>query len=247
MWQKKWVMGNWKMNGSLASNQALLAEMLALNIPAAVQVGIAAPVVYIHGVATQTQNSSLMVGAQDVSVFANDGAFTGEVSARMLADVGAGFVLVGHSERRQYFQENDECLLGKMNNAHAVGMVPVLCVGESLAERQAGEEEAVIAKQLQLLKDYQGLSHVAVAYEPVWAIGTGEVASVEQIHHMHAFIRQQILSLCGEGVTIRLLYGGSVNAKNANEILAIEHVHGALVGGASLQCAGFSQIIQDAQ
>lgn len=247
MWQKKWVMGNWKMNGRLASNHALLKELLLVDIPATVAVGIAMPTPYIAFASEQVKGSSLLIGSEDISHFAKEGAFTGEVNGNMLADVGASFVLVGHSERRQYFQESDACLIEKMNNAHAAGLIPILCIGESLAERKSGLANDVIAKQLQMLKHYVGADHVAVAYEPVWAIGTGEVASVEQIRDMHAFIRAQILSLLNVDVTIRLLYGGSVNAKNAADIFDIEHVHGALVGGASLECAGFSQIIQDAQ
>lgn len=247
MWQKKWVMGNWKMNGSIANNSALLNDLLAENIPENVYVGLAVPSVYIQPTAAILENSAIQCGAEDVSMFAQDGAYTGEVSARMLSDVGAQFVLVGHSERRQYFKESNECLLNKMNHAHQANLIPILCIGESLAERQSGQEQSIIAAQLQLLKEYQGSKQIAVAYEPVWAIGTGEVASTEQIRHMHAFIKEQILSLIGEDVTIRILYGGSVNANNAAQILKIEHVHGALVGGASLQCAGFSQIIQDAQ
>ena len=247
MWQQKWVIGNWKMNGSNAANRTLLQELLQPVNAAAAQVycGIAAPNVYLAGMKESAANTALAVGAEDVSRFAVNGAFTGEVSAQMLADVGAQFVLVGHSERRQYFQEDNTILLEKMQNSIAAGLLPILCVGETLAERDAGQKEQVVAAQLSLLAEAD-LSEVAVAYEPVWAIGTGKVPVTEQIAAMHELIYRQILSLCGKDVKIRVLYGGSVNAGNAAEILAVSHVDGALVGGASLQADSFAAIIQAA-
>ncbi|WP_370580451.1 triose-phosphate isomerase [Snodgrassella alvi] len=247
MWQQKWVIGNWKMNGSNAANRTLLQGLFQPVNAAAAQVycGIAAPNVYLAGIREFAANTALAVGAEDVSRFAVNGAFTGEVSAQMLADVGAQFVLVGHSERRQYFQEDNPILLEKMQNSIAAGLLPILCVGETLAEREAGQEEQVVAAQLSLLAEAD-LSEVAVAYEPVWAIGTGKVPVTEQIAAMHELIYRQILSLCGKDVKIRVLYGGSVNAGNAAEILAVSHVDGALVGGASLQADSFAAIIQAA-
>lgn len=245
MWSQKWVLGNWKMNGRHARNQALLAEWLPQADAEGVRVGVAVPGVYLAATAAAV-GPAVWAGAQDVSRFDADGAFTGETSAAMLADVGARFVLVGHSERRQYFGESNAVLADKLRHSLAAGLVPVLCVGETLAERDAGEAEAVVARQLAVLQDWTGAG-VAVAYEPVWAIGTGRVADGAQIAAMHAFIYEQILSLCGGGARIRVLYGGSVNAANAADILAIPKVDGALVGGASLQAGPFTAIIQAAR
>ncbi|PIT54008.1 triose-phosphate isomerase [Snodgrassella alvi] len=247
MWQHKWVIGNWKMNGSNATNQELLQALLKPMDAAVAHVycGVAVPNVYLAAASAFAADTALAVGAEDVSRFAANGAFTGEVNARMLADVGAQFVLIGHSERRQYFQEDNEELLAKVQNSVAAGVLPILCVGETLAEREAGQEQQVVSAQLALLAQL-GLKEVVVAYEPVWAIGTGKVPDVAQIADMHELIYQQILSLCGEDVKIRVLYGGSVNASNAAEILAVSHVDGALVGGASLQADSFTAIIQAA-
>ena len=245
MWQQKWVMGNWKMNGRQAANAALLSALRALPASDAL-VGVAVPAVYITQAATALADSAVWVGAQDVSGFGDNGAYTGEISAAMLADAGAQFVLLGHSERRQYFGEDNVLLQTKWQHAVAAGLVPILCVGETLMQREAGEAEAVVAEQLSLLAALKA-DTVAVAYEPVWAIGTGQVATVAQIGDMHGFIYRQILSLCGEGAKIRVLYGGSVNAENAAAILAVPGVDGALVGGASLQAAAFATIIDAAQ
>lgn len=247
MWQQKWVIGNWKMNGSNATNRLLLQALLKPVDAVATRVycGVAVPNVYLAAVCEFAAGTALAVGAEDVSRFAANGAFTGEVNAQMLADVGARFVLIGHSERRQYFQESNDELLAKLQNSVAAGVLPILCVGETLVEREAGQEQQVVSAQLSLLAQL-GLKEVVVAYEPVWAIGTGKVPAVAQIEAMHELIYQQILSLCGEDVKIRVLYGGSVNASNAAEILAVSHVDGALVGGASLQADSFTAIIQAA-
>ena len=164
----------------------------------------------------------------------------------MMRDVGVDIVLIGHSERSLYFGEKIEVQRQKMENVLNVGLIPLLCVGESLDERESGREQEVIAHQLSILA---GLAthNIAVAYEPVWAIGTGKVATVEQIAAMHDFIYKQILSLCGEDVRIRVLYGGSVNANNAADIFAVPHVDGALVGGASLNYESFATIIEAAE
>ena len=247
IWQQKWVIGNWKMNGSLETNQQLLQALQTSVSAMAEQVfcGVAVPNVYIVSSCQLLNSFALAVGAEDVSRFAEYGAYTGEVNAQMLADVGARFALVGHSERRQYFQENNSILLAKLHNCLATKILPVLCVGETLAQREAGQEKEIVKAQLALLSELS-LSEVVVAYEPVWAIGTGKIPTTTQIADMHQLIYQQILSLCGEGVKIRVLYGGSVNTKNAAEILAVPHVDGALVGGASLQADSFAAIIQAA-
>lgn len=245
MWQQKWVMGNWKMNGRMAQNNTLLASLQTLDV-AGVTVGIAVPAFYLHTASQSLASSAWLVGGQDVSQFGTDGAYTGECSAAMLADVGADFVLLGHSERRQYFAEDALMLQAKIAHALAAGITPILCVGETLAQRQKEEAQMVVAKQLAVLAGMR-LSTVAVAYEPVWAIGTGQVATVAQIAHMHEFIYQQILFLCTKDVKIRVLYGGSVNAENAADILAVPKVDGALVGGASLKADAFAAIIHAAQ
>ena len=245
IWHKQWIFGNWKMNGNLADNVVLLQQLAKINHDHAL-VGIATPFPYLLQAVDLLKNSQIIVGSQDCSSFSEKGAYTGEVSATMVKDCGAKFVLIGHSERRTYFNEQNQILRKKIDNALACDLIPILCVGETLEQRQAGQETAVVAEQLAVL---QGLSvnHIAVAYEPVWAIGTGEVATATQIEHMHAFIHREILSILGENVTIRTLYGGSVNANNAADILSIDKVNGALVGGASLKADAFSAIIANAQ
>ena len=243
-WQQPWIIGNWKMNGRRSSTAAFAQAWAAQRLPENVSTGIAVPLPYLLDL--KQAAPALPVGAQDVSRFDKDGAFTGETSAVMLADLGAQFVLLGHSERRQYFGENNETLSAKLDNALAAGLIPILCVGETLAQRQTAQEQAVVANQLSVLRG-KAMPHIAVAYEPVWAIGTGQVASAEQIADMHAFIYNEILSLCGNDANIRVLYGGSVNDTNAAEIFSVPHVDGALVGGASLKYDAFTAIIQAAQ
>ena len=242
-WQQPWIIGNWKMNGRRSSTATFAQAWAAQRLPENVSTGIAAPLPYLLDL--KQAAPALPVGAQDVSHFDKDGAFTGETSAAMLADLGAQFVLLGHSERRQYFGENNETLSAKLNNALAAGLIPILCVGETLAQRQAAQEQAVVADQLSVLRG-KAMPHIAVAYEPVWAIGTGQVASAEQIADMHAFIYAELLSFTNKSANIRALYGGSVNAQNAQTILNLPNVDGALVGGASLQTDSFAAIVQAA-
>ena len=242
-WQQPWIIGNWKMNGRRSSTAAFAQAWAAQMLPENVSTGIAAPLPYLLDL--KQAAPALPVGAQDVSRFDKDGAFTGETSAVMLADLGAQFVLLGHSERRQYFGENNETLSAKLDNALAAGLIPILCVGETLSQRQAAQEQAVVAEQLSVLRG-KSMPHIAVAYEPVWAIGTGQVASAEQIADMHAFIYAELLSFTNKSANIRALYGGSVNAQNAQTILNLPNVDGALVGGASLQTDSFAAIVQAA-
>lgn len=246
MWQQKWVIGNWKMNGRNTHNETLLSALRTLPLSPSVLAGVAVPTVYLAQTVIQLAASAVRCGAQDVSRFSADGAYTGEVSAAMLADAGAHFALIGHSERRRYFAEDATALTDKIRCTQEAGLIPLLCVGETLAERQAGQAKAVVAAQLAVLPN-QSRSEVAIAYEPVWAIGTGQVATVAQIGDMHAFIYNQILSLYGNDVKIRVLYGGSVNAQNAAEILTVPYVDGALVGGAALQTESFAAIIEAAR
>ncbi|SCK08294.1 triose-phosphate isomerase [Vogesella sp. LIG4] len=244
--QAKLVLGNWKMNGRHAANVSLLQSMLDDADINREGVGIAAPYPYLAQLAAMFAGSKLAVAAQDVSRYALDGAFTGEVCASMLADMGCRYVLVGHSERRQYFGENDACLREKLQAAVAAGMVPVYCVGETLEEREAGRFAEVVGEQLKTLDAIAGQEYV-VAYEPVWAIGTGRVASIEQIDAAHQLILERVLQCHGASASIRVLYGGSVKADNADAILSLASVGGALVGGASLEIKGFGKICQSAK
>ncbi|MBW7566337.1 triose-phosphate isomerase [Chromobacterium subtsugae] len=242
----KLVIGNWKMNTRGDSAGRLAAELLADQDTNREGVGIAAPAVYLAALAAQLRGSHIALSAQDVSRYDADGAFTGEVSAAMLADVGCRYALVGHSERRQYFAEDNASLLKKMRHAIAAGLVPVLCVGETLEQREAGQYLEVVRGQLALLAEIGHGDEYVVAYEPVWAIGTGKVATLEQIAEIHAFIKNWCLQNAGGSAKIRVLYGGSVKAENAESILATENVDGALVGGASLDARSFRVICQAA-
>jgi triosephosphate isomerase len=244
--RKKFVAGNWKMHGSRSMAQALVRE-IASGKPDAVDVAVFPPFVYLAELAAQQQvESSLAVGAQDLSEHAGQGAYTGEVSAAMLVDVGACWVLVGHSERRQYHHESDELVARKFAAARAGGLTPILCIGETLQQREAGETHEVISRQLQAVLSINGIdsfSNAVIAYEPVWAIGTGRTASAEQVQQVHAFIRSQLEK---EDVTIsrltRLLYGGSVKPANAAELFAQADVDGGLIGGAALTASDFLAI-----
>ncbi|NDV11988.1 triose-phosphate isomerase [Crenobacter caeni] len=238
---EKLVIGNWKMNGRTGRNADLLRALKALPEVCREGVGVAPPAAYLGQLAAALEGTPLALCAQDVSRFAGDGAYTGEVSAAMLADLGVRYVLVGHSERRQYFGEDNAVLTDKLEACHQAGLIPVLCVGETLAEREAGAALAVIRAQLSVLEAYAGRSLV-VAYEPVWAIGTGKVAETGQIEEIHQEIKKWLLQ-CGRGAdNIRVLYGGSVKADNAEAIFSVPGVDGALVGGASLDAETFKSI-----
>ena len=247
IWQQKWVVGNWKMNGQLHDNNALVHKLRSLPAAERVCIGISPPTVYLlqaHNAVQIVLDNKIHVCAQDVSRFADKGAYTGEVSAEMLKDVGVDIVLIGHSERSLYFNEKNDVQRQKIENV--LRLIPLLCVGESLKEREDGREKEAVAYQLSVFKGLK-TQNFAVAYEPVWAIGTGKVATKEQIADMHQFIYNEILSLCGNDANIRILYGGSVNDKNAADIFSVPHVDGALVGGASLKYDSFTAIIHAAQ
>lgn len=240
---RPFIVGNWKMNGT----RAMLTEARAIDRGAArhpgVRVAIAPPFTLINAMVDAVQTA--IVGAQDCHAQPS-GAFTGDVSAAMLADAGAQFTIVGHSERRAMHGESDAVVKAKAEAALAAGLEVIVCVGETEAERDAGQAEAVVCGQLDAsLPRGDGLTpRVTVAYEPVWAIGTGRVPSVDDVAAMHGAIRQRLLSIYGEdGAGIRILYGGSVNAKNAEELLAVDEVGGALVGGASLTADNFLPIV----
>ena len=245
---RKLIAGNWKMNGSLAANEALLKAIVAGLADAACDVAVAVPAPYLAQVQALTAGSTVVVAAQDVSKH-EAGAYTGEVSAAMLRDFGARYALVGHSERRQYHGETDAVVAEKAQRALAAGITPIVCVGETLQEREAGQTEAVVKRQLAAVIHLNGhcISEVVVAYEPVWAIGTGRTASPEQAQAVHAVLRAQLAAASEHADRIRLLYGGSMNAANAAQLLAQPDIDGGLVGGASLKAQDFLQIIAAAQ
>ena len=243
--RRKIAAGNWKLNGNLVFADGLLG---ALDVPqgGGVEVLVFPPVPYIAGLASRFGGRGIGFGAQDVSEHAK-GAFTGEVAGPMLKEVGAGHVLVGHSERRQYHGETSEIVARKFVAAKAAGLVPVLCIGETLDEREVGLTEVRLAEQLDAVFDVAGpqaLDGAVVAYEPVWAIGTGKTASPAQAQEVHDFIRGQAAgrdaNIAG---SLPILYGGSVKANNAAELFAQPDVDGGLVGGASLLAGEFNGII----
>ena len=245
--KKKLIVGNWKMNGGLAANQALLTAIAAGLAGAQCDIAVAVPAPYLAQVRAQVSGSVISVAAQDVSAH-ESGAYTGEVSALMLKEFGVRYVLVGHSERRQYHHESDADVAQKAQRALAAGITPIVCVGETLQEREAGETETVVKRQLAAIIHLNGhcISEIIVAYEPVWAIGTGRTASPEQAQAVHAVLRTQLAAASEHADRIRLLYGGSMNAANAAQLLAQPDIDGGLVGGASLKAPDFLQIIHAA-
>ncbi|PVY92539.1 triosephosphate isomerase [Acidovorax sp. 99] len=246
--KKKLIAGNWKMNGSLAANEALLKALIAGAADVACDVAVAVPAPYLAQVQALTAGTAIAVAAQDVSSH-EAGAYTGEVSVAMLKDFGVRYALVGHSERRQYHGETDAIVAEKAQRALAAGVTPVVCVGETLQEREAGLTEAVVKRQLAAVIHLNGhcISEIVVAYEPVWAIGTGRTASPEQAQAVHAVLRTQLAAASEHADRIRLLYGGSMNAANAAQLLVQPDIDGGLVGGASLKAPDFLQIIAAAR
>ena len=241
---RKWIVGNWKMNGSLSANQDLLHAIHAGLSTASCQAAVCVPAPYLAQVQQQLLGSALWWGAQDVSAH-EQGAFTGEVSAAMLRDFGVRVAIVGHSERRQYHGETDALVATKAQRALAAGITPIVCVGETLAEREAGQTQAVVKRQLAAVIHTNGhcISEIVVAYEPVWAIGTGKTASPEQAQEVHALLRAQLAAATDHPERIPLLYGGSMNAANAASLLAQHDIDGGLIGGASLKAADFLSIV----
>ncbi|HEX5756657.1 MAG TPA: triose-phosphate isomerase [Arenimonas sp.] len=239
------VAGNWKLHGNRASARELLDAVCAAPRPAGVQLLVCPPLPYLAELVERYGPQGLAFGAQDVGVNAQ-GAFTGEVAAAMVSDIGARYTLVGHSERRQYHRESSELVAAKFVAARQGGLVPVLCVGETLEEREAGRTEQVLAAQLAPLFALAGpraLDGAVLAYEPVWAIGTGRTASPEQAQAVHAFLRGEIArhdaTIAG---SLPILYGGSVKPANASELFAQPDVDGGLIGGASLVASDFLAI-----
>ena len=241
---RKLIAGNWKMNGSLAANETLLRELLqGLGQPSC-DVAVAVPAVYVAQVQALLQGSQIQLGAQDVSAH-DAGAYTGEVSVTMLKDFGVRYVLVGHSERRQYHGETDALVAAKAQQALHAGVTPIVCVGETLAQREAGETEAVVKRQLAAVIHTVGqcVTELVVAYEPVWAIGTGKTATPEQAQAVHAVLRAQLAAASTHAEKVPVLYGGSMNAANAEQLLAQPDIDGGLIGGAALKAQDFLKII----
>jgi triosephosphate isomerase len=242
--KKKLVAGNWKMNGNLEANDALVRALVAGTKGAACEVAVCVPAPYLAQVQMLKSGSALELGAQDVSQH-ESGAYTGEVSAAMLREFGVRYAIVGHSERRQYHGEGDALVAEKAKAALAHGIAPIVCVGETLAEREAGQTEEVVKRQLAAVIHVNGhcISEIVVAYEPVWAIGTGRTATPEQAQQVHALLRKQLAAATAHAERVHILYGGSMNAANAASLLAQPDIDGGLVGGASLKAADFLQII----
>jgi len=249
----KLIAGNWKMNGSLADNELLckavqsgLTEMGALQ---ATTIGVCAPSVYLAQLQNLLAGSSINLGSQDISSH-DKGAFTGEIASSMLKEFGVRYAIVGHSERRQYHGETDTVVALKAKAALAAGITPIVCVGESLAEREAGKTEEVVKRQLAAVIHENGhcISEIVVAYEPVWAIGTGKTATPEMAQAVHAVLRAQLHAASPVAADrVQILYGGSMNASNAASLLACPDIDGGLIGGAALKAVDFLSIIAAAK
>ena len=240
--RRKLIAGNWKMHGSHSANAELLAGIAAAR-PFGCDVAVCVPFPYLSETAVALAGTDLRWGAQDCSAHAQ-GAYTGEVSVGMLAEFGCRYVIVGHSERRQYHAESDALVADKAKAALARGITPIVCVGETLAQREAGETAAVVKRQLSAV--IHALGHCAgemvVAYEPVWAIGTGQVATPEQAQAVHALLRAQLKAAAAQADSMQILYGGSMKPDNAASLLAQPDIDGGLIGGASLKAADFAAI-----
>ena len=245
---KKLIAGNWKMNGSVASNVAMVQTLLGSSADWNCAVVLCVPTPYLGQVKSLVDGSGIELGAQDVSQH-ESGAFTGEVSAAMLREFGTRYVIVGHSERRQYHAESDSAVAIKAQRALAAGVTPIVCVGETLAEREAGKTEEVVKRQLAAVIHTNGhcISEIVVAYEPVWAIGTGKTATPAQAQQVHAVLRAQLRAASAQADRVHISYGGSMNAANAAELLSQPDIDGGLVGGASLKAADFLSIIAAAR
>jgi triosephosphate isomerase (TIM) len=246
MSRRKLVVGNWKMNGSRVANSELLAALKQAG-PWIAEVAVCPPAPYLADTVLNLQGSTMVWGAQDCSAH-ETGAYTGEVSAAMLAEFGCRFVIVGHSERRAYHQEADQTVADKAKTALAHNLTPIVCVGETLAEREAGQTDAVVKRQLSAVIHTLGhcISQVVVAYEPVWAIGTGKTATPDQAQAVHAVLRAQLMAATQKAAEMKILYGGSVKADNAATLFALPDVDGGLIGGASLKAADFIAICRAA-
>lgn len=246
--RRKIIAGNWKMNGTLAEAEDLIKGLLSGDSKSKkAQVVVCPPFTALETSARILSGSHIALGAQDMSQHPK-GAYTGEISAAMLLTLGATFVILGHSERRQYHAESDQLINAKARQALTGGLTPIICIGETLAEREAGRTEAVVGKQIDgTLAGFSAddLSKTVIAYEPVWAIGTGRTATPEMAEAVHCFVRDKLAVIDKTAAsTVPILYGGSVNAKNAAGLLSQVNIDGALVGGASLKADEFIAIIK---
>ena len=236
--RRRVIAGNWKMNMTKAQAKEFMAEFLPLCKDAKCETVLCVPFTDIHRVYKLAIGSNVKVGAQNVA-WADKGAFTGEISAEMLKEVGAEYVIIGHSERRAYFGETDETVNMRLKQALKCGLKPIVCVGETLEQREGGLTESVLKAQIE--KGLEGVNEdVIIAYEPVWAIGTGKTATPEMANETIGFIRKEAFKLVGE---VSILYGGSMNAANAQNLLNMSEIDGGLIGGASLKPSDFSVIV----
>ncbi|MFC0348304.1 triose-phosphate isomerase [Undibacterium danionis] len=247
------IAGNWKMNGGLAANASLLESLQAAPELAAsgstCEVLVCVPVIYLSQCESLLSSSAIAIGAQDVSAHLS-GAYTGEISSAMLADFACKYVIVGHSERRAYHHESNELVAQKALQALRSGIFPIVCVGETLEQREAGKTNEVVVTQLRAVMDVLddgALARIVVAYEPVWAIGTGKTATPEMAQEVHAVLRSVLAERSDFAANrVRILYGGSMKPDNAQELLAMPDIDGGLIGGASLKSADFLSIIKAA-
>ncbi|HXE50530.1 MAG TPA: triose-phosphate isomerase [Ramlibacter sp.] len=246
--KRKLIAGNWKMNGGAAANEALVRALIEGMGEAACTAAVCVPAPYLAQVNALRAGSRLELGAQDVSEHVQ-GAYTGEVSAAMLKEFGVRYVIVGHSERRQYHAETDAVVADKTKAALAAGITPIVCVGETLAQREAGRTVDIVKRQMAAVIHTNGhcISEIVVAYEPVWAIGTGRTATPEQAQQVHAVLRAQLKAATEHADRVKILYGGSMTAANAGALLTQPDIDGGLVGGASLKAPDFLQIIAAAR
>lgn len=245
--RRKLIAGNWKMNGSLAANAALLSGIKAeLGTPTCA-VAVCVPAPYFSQCRDVLTGVPVALGGQDISEH-ESGAYTGEISGAMLSDFGCSYVIVGHSERRSYHGESDELVAKKTVRALKSGVTPIVCVGESLVERESGATDAVVGRQIDAvlsLLDGGDVAKIVVAYEPVWAIGTGKTATPKMAQDVHAMLRSRLVAKnAGAAEAVQILYGGSMKPENAKELLAMPDIDGGLIGGASLKAADFLAIIR---
>ena len=242
--RKPIIAGNWKMNNTASEGVALVKAIAPLVTDANCDVVVCVPAIDIPAVSEALKGTNIKLGAENVH-FAEKGAYTGEISAAMLKEYGVEYVIIGHSERRQYFGETDETVNKRTLTAIAAGITPIVCIGESLEERETGKTEEVLAKQIKEgLADVE-LAKIVIAYEPVWAIGTGRTATAEQANETIGFIRKTLAETfcpkCADAV--RIQYGGSMNAGNCKELMAMPEIDGGLIGGASLKAPDFAAIV----
>jgi len=245
--RKPLIAGNWKMFKTTYEAVAFAEEFKRLYSGTDVRAAVCAPFTLLSALKAAFRGTNIMIGAQNMH-FEEEGAFTGEVSARMLKDIGVDYCIIGHSERRQYFNETDETVNKKIKKAFSYDIIPILCIGEVLEERDAGKAFEVVERQLKGALsgvDADRVSRLVIAYEPVWAIGTGRTATPEQANEMCAFIRKSLEKLYDEAISDNVIiqYGGSVKPENASDIMNMDEIDGALVGGASLDPKGFMDII----